>query len=257
MSQQNKNSPFLSSRPLLFAVFLFLFLASCSVSRTKNYFDPNFRCVSGPGWRDGKDFLKYKLNVWNLFRAHYREENQRIKNAKIVVTGNSLALLFLPQMEKELPKMGVVNRAIGGDMTETLLERLDEDVLSLSPSTIIIEIGGNDMIYTKCLPETQANVEAIVAKIHSKQPSTQIIFIAVPPTRVPELNQIVPVYNLYLKDFAKEKKNVRYVEVWDEMKKQDEPSLKEEYFRESGDPIHFNDKGYEVWGRKLRPLLRK
>ncbi len=191
-----------------------------------------------------------------VHRLRYGQENQTIKQSKVVIVGNSLVVGFEPNlMRQELPGVPIVNRGIGGDMTESLLERIEEDVLVLSPQTIVIEIGGNDLIYGKCLSSTQKNIVSIVDTIHTKNPNTKIIFIAAPPTKVPELNRIVPIYNLFLSEFTKSRKNVIYVEVWNELRKPDAPSIGDEFVRPNGDPIHFNEKGYEVWGKKLRPLL--
>ncbi|GBF42641.1 lipase/phospolipase [Leptospira ellinghausenii] len=233
-------------------------VTNCKTTSKRDYFDSNFQCFAEPGWRDDVNFKKYIEKAWLPTRLLYAEDNTKIKHSEIVFTGDSLVHLFLPElMVKEFPGKSVTNRGIGGDMTETLLTRIDEDVLRLEPKTVVIEIGGNDFIQGKCLSLVQNNLLMIIKKIHSHNHQTRIFLIAVPPTRVKELNQIVPVYNLFLNQVARTTQNVEYIEVWDIMRKPDAPTLSEEFIRPNGDSLHFNEKGYELWGKKLRPYLQK
>jgi len=249
MNLRNKNR-FLA----LGAICLF---SACSWLRssTRDYFSPGFTCFAEPGFRNPADFQKYRERAWLPYRQVLAEENRRLGKSRVVFAGNSLVHLFLPELlQKEFPDQPVTNRGIGGDMTDTLLERLEEDVLSLAPQTLVLEIGGNDLIQGKCLSYIQSNVEQIVQKIQKKNPQTKILWMAVPPTLVNELNQVVPAYNLYLAELARKTKNMEYIEIWDEMREPNLPRIKDEYVR-PGDPIHFNEKGYELWGRKLRPKI--
>lgn len=240
------------------AFALVLSVTDCKSSSKRDYFETNFQCFAEPGWRDNSNFKKYIEKAWLPTRLLYAEDNLKIKKSDIVFTGDSLVHLFLPDlMAKEFPGQSVTNRGIGGDMTETLLTRIEEDVLVLRPETIVIEIGGNDFIQGKCLSLVQNNLLSIIQKIHVRNRNTKIFLMAVPPTRVKELNQIVPVFNLFLNQVARTTSNVEYIEVWDKMRKTDSPTLSDEFIRPNGDSLHFNEKGYELWGKKLRPYLQK
>lgn len=253
MNPKNKNK--LAFGLLSLLVFTFI---GCRSTPKRNYFDSRFQCFAESGWRDSDKYQKYIESAWLPTRLLYQADNSQIKQSRVVFAGNSLVHLFLPDLiQKEFPDERITNRGIGGDMTETLLTRLDDDVLSLKPETIVIEIGGNDLIQGKCLSLMQNNILSIVEKIQKQNPNTQIFFMAVPPTRVRELNQIVPIFNLFLNQVATKNKNVKYIEVWDVMRELDSPTLREEFVRPNKDPLHFNEKGYEVWGEKLRPFLKK
>ncbi|WP_322113136.1 GDSL-type esterase/lipase family protein [Leptospira kanakyensis] len=233
-------------------------VTDCKSYSKRDYFDTSFQCFAEPGWRDDSNFKKYIEKAWLPMRLLFAEDNAKIKRSDVVFAGDSLVHLFVPELiAKEFPGQSVTNRGIGGDITETLLSRIEDDVLVLHPGTIVIEIGGNDFREGKCLSLVQNNLLSIIQKIHSKNRNTKIILLAVPPTRVKELNQIVPVFNLFLNQLARTTKNVEYVEVWDIMRNPDSPTLREEFFRPNGDVLHFNEKGYEIWGKKLRPYLQK
>jgi lysophospholipase L1-like esterase len=249
-------------RIYLYSISLFLFLQNCQITKYfqkdhKNYFHSDFECFNKDGWRDNKKFELYTTRVWIPIRAVYGLDNQKIGSARTVITGNSLVQLFTPNLiEREFPAKGVINRGIGGDMTETLLLRIEEDVLSLSPSTIILEIGGNDLIQGKCLSRIQNNVISLLDKIRKISPRVKIIFISVPPTNESYLNQIVPVYNSFLSTLPSRYKNLIYLETWQDMRDPDKPIIKDELIRkEIGDKIHFNENGYSIWGKLIRPHL--
>ncbi|XDD43474.1 SGNH/GDSL hydrolase family protein [Leptospira sp. WS60.C2] len=240
------------------SIALVLSVTNCKTTSKRDYFDSNFKCFAESGWRDDANFKKYIEKAWLPTRLLYAEDNRKIKQSEIVFAGDSLVHLFLPDlMAKEFPGKSVTNRGIGGDMTETLLTRMEDDVLSLNPKIVVIEIGGNDFIQGKCLSLVQTHLLSIIKTIHSRNPQTRIFLLAVPPTRVRELNQIVPVYNLFLNQVARTTTNVEYIELWDMMRNPDSPTLSEEFIRPNGDSLHFNEKGYELWGKKLRPYLQK
>lgn len=43
------------------------------------------------------------------------------------------------------PRIRVYNRGIGGDVTDGLLERMDESIFDLEPKKVFINIGTNDI----------------------------------------------------------------------------------------------------------------
>lgn len=237
-----------------------MFFFSCSlVSRRtyySNYYKSNFECSKVAEWSNLDSYQEY-IHNWNLLKNYYNEQNKLKKTAKNVLAGNSLVQLFTEELiRKELPNFDIVNRGIGGDSTFTFLNRLEENVLVLNPSVIIIEIGGNDLIQGKCLASIEENVREIIRKIKAYNPKIKIAFLAVPPTAKPELNSIVPVYNAFLASLANPFEGIYYLDAWRYMRDPNSPSIKPEYLRDK-DPIHFGEKGYEVWGMLIRSVATK
>jgi len=225
-----------------------------------NYHDPQFQCLAEAGWRNSALFDQYQTLGWNVLRQKYNEENAKIRSAKAVIVGNSLIQLFEERlMQKEFPNRNIVNRGIAGDMTEGLRERLPDNVFSLNPKVIIIEIGGNDLIFGKCLSFTETNIRGIVEDIRRHDRNIKIAFLSIPPTRNSSLNSVVPVLNASIQNLAREY-NFIYLDLWNYMRDPNLPTIREDYVRyaESGkiDKIHFNEKGYEVIGQLVRPLLK-
>ncbi len=171
----------------------------------------------------------------------------------MVFVGNSLIQLFPNEiLAKEFP--GAVNRGIGGDMTETLLERLEEDVISLNPKAIVLEIGGNDLIQGKCLYLIENNLVRILDKLTGSLPKTKIVILGIPPVRTPSLNSVSPVVNLIWVSISQSYKNVIFLDNWQWFREKDRPVLRREFWLEQ-DQIHLNENAYKVWVEKLKPIL--
>ncbi|MBK7057164.1 MAG: lipase [Leptospiraceae bacterium] len=248
--------------------FLISLFVSCSsfpfVGKQRNdyfnYYESNFQCHSDAGWRDSNLYSRYQELAWNPLRKKYNEDNARVKNASIVIAGNSLIQLFEDRLiQKEFPGLNAVGRGIAGDMTESLRARLSDNVFTLNPKTIIIEIGGNDLIFGKCLSVTENNIRGIIEDIQAYDKKAKIIFLSIPPTKNATLNAVVPVLNATIQSLSKEY-NFTYLDLWKQMRHPDLPMIKDEYVRyaEFGkmDKIHFNEKGYEVIGQLVRPLIK-
>lgn len=224
-------------------------------SEPHDYFSEDHSCLTEKGQKNQVEFQK-NYELYFRIRAKYNEENLKIKRADIVFAGNSIAMLFADHLvKKEIsPNLNYANRGIGGDMTDLLLERLEENVLALSPKIIVIDIGGLDLFFGKCLSYVENNYVRIIEKVHQKQPGAKIIFFSVPPTQIPLLNQITPLLNTFISHLPEKYKNVYFLDVWPDMREKDFPSIRKE-FTIPKDNIHFNEKGYEVWGKLLKPIL--
>jgi lysophospholipase L1-like esterase len=250
------------------SILVISFVISCSTFPFKrnikndyfNYHESDFQCLAEPGWRNSDLYSRYQTLAWNSLRQRYNEENARIKSANTVIVGNSLIQLFDEKLlQREFPGLNVQGRGIAGDMTESLRQRLPDNVFSLNPKNIIIEIGGNDLIFGKCLSYTETNIRNIIEDIQAYDKRIKIIFLSIPPTKNSSLNAIVPVLNASIQNMAREY-NFIYLDLWKFMRDNNLPVIKEEYIRyaEFGkmDKIHFNEKGYEVIGQLVRPLLK-
>ncbi|RHX79057.1 SGNH hydrolase [Leptospira yasudae] len=238
------------------ALSLLLFFSSCSILIKKSYTDyssSNFECWAGVGYRSSEKFAQYR-SLWSTMRNIYREDNQRIKTANVVFVGNSLIQLFPNEiLTREFP--GAVNRGIGGDMTELLLERLDEDVIVLNPKAIVLEIGGNDLIQGKCLDGIESNLVRILDHLTKALPNTKIVVLGIPPVRTQSLNSVSPVINLSWVSIIQSYKNVVFLDTWQWLREKDRPALRQEFWLEQ-DKIHLNENAYKIWVQKLKPILQ-
>lgn len=206
------------------------------------------------------DQEKY-LQIYGAIRMAFAQETAVRKSARLVITGDSIAALFVPQlMAQYLPGVNAANRGIGGDTVGLLTTRIEADVLALRPRAIAISIGGNDVLQGRCIDHTLDATRNLIKTIKAKSPSTKILMSSVPPTLTWKANQIVPYYNWQLKYITEEFAGVEYIDLWQEMSSRKVPELAEPYHAKlpggRTDIIHFGEAGYKVWGDLLMPYAR-
>jgi lysophospholipase L1-like esterase len=171
----------------------------------------------------------------------------------IIFLGNSLTEKFNLSVFNDST---IINRGISSDFTEGLLKRIDE-VNSLQPSKLFIEIGIND-IFAKVPPdEIIENYEKIIESIKKKSPQTKIYIQSNLPvlregnlTSCAELNKIITDQNEQLKKLAS-KYGLTYINLYDHFVKDGalDPQL-------SFDGVHITKSGYDIWKEILLPYLK-
>jgi len=82
--------------------------------------------------------------LWADKRTAWSKRVRQDQNA-VVFLGDSITQGWGDQMGGSFPGMKVANRGISGDTSRGVLIRLQEDVLSLNPSAIVLLIGTNDL----------------------------------------------------------------------------------------------------------------
>jgi acyl-CoA thioesterase-1 len=115
----------------------------------------------------------------------------------IVAFGDSLSeglgvetgFSFPDQLQKKLDKNGykyhVVNLGVSGDTTTGGLGRLDY-ALSLKPSIVILELGGNDGLRGVPVASTKANLEKMIVASQKSGASVLLAGMTLPPNYGPD-----------------------------------------------------------------------
>ena len=199
-----------------------------------------------------RDFIAATLSSehW-LTRYNEFLAQPRAKGGKVFF-GNSLTEMFNLSLFGDST---IINRGINGDFTEGLLKRIDE-VISLQPSKLFIEIGIND-IFEKVHPdEILGNYERIIQRVTKDLPRTKIYIQSNLPvlresrfTSCKYLNNTVREQNEQLKMLAA-KYGATYINLYDHFEKDGalNPDL-------SFDGVHINNFGYDKWRELLLPYL--
>ena len=89
----------------------------------------------------------------------------------VVFLGDSITQGWGEGLGAAFPGVKVANRGISGDTTRGVLIRLQEDVLALNPTAVVLLIGTNDL-EEGATPETIAgNLKLILAALKRAQPA--------------------------------------------------------------------------------------
>jgi lysophospholipase L1-like esterase len=148
----------------------------------------------------------------------------------------------------------VINRGIGGDITFTVLKRLD-DVIKRKPAKVFILIGINDI--GKDIPDAVIadNCRKIVQRIKAGSPQTTIFLQSILPLNPSYLNfpqhydkeNHVIHTNMLLRQVA-ESTQCRFVNLYP-LFLDDQQRLDKKF---TGDGLHLNRAAYEVWVNFLK-----
>jgi lysophospholipase L1-like esterase len=145
------------------------------------------------------------------------------------------------------------NRGISGDTTRGMLIRLQEDVVALNPSGVVMLLGTNDL-EEGASPETIAgNVKLIIAALKAYNAKMPIVLCRVFPssaTKDRPVDKIKETNRLYAKAVYGDSQ-VILLDTWSLFASQDGNAKVEEF----PDLLHPNEAGYAKWAAALRPIL--
>lgn len=141
----------------------------------------------------------------------------------------------------------ILNRGIGSDTTEGLLNRIDE-IIERQPSTIFIMVGINDIANNIPEDETITCYRSILDTIQNALPETSVYIQSILPCE--KYNAEIANINESLKALADEY-NYEYLDINQYFWNGNE--LKSSCFASDG--VHLNGAGYKIWIDIIQPLL--
>lgn len=190
--------------------------------------------------------------LWTERRVAWVQRGEQDRNA-VVFLGDSITQGWGDDMGGSFPGMKVANRGISGDTTRGVLIRMDQDVLALKPSGVVLLIGTNDL-EEGADPETiMANLNLILTKLKAHNSKMPIVLCQVfpssetkkrPADKIKKLNQL---YDAAVKWDAQ----ITFIETWTLFANTQGDAKPEEF----PDLLHPNPAGYAKWAAALRPIL--
>jgi lysophospholipase L1-like esterase len=190
--------------------------------------------------------------LWSERRSAWAGQVEQDQGA-VVFLGDSITQGWGESLGAAFPGVKVANRGISGDTTRGVLIRLDEDVLAVNPSAVVLLIGTNDLDEDATPEIIAGNLKLIVEALEKHDPQMPIVLCQVFPSS-PEKNrpaeQIKAVNELYLKA-VKNDPQVIYLETWPLFANEKGDAKLEEF----PDLLHPNGIGYDKWAAALRPIL--
>ncbi|MDE6758835.1 MAG: lysophospholipase [Clostridia bacterium] len=189
----------------------------------------------------------------------YTLSNREIEKGKIVFYGDSITEMC--ETSLYYPEFDIINRGISGDTTLGMLQRLDDNLLNIEPSTVLFLGGINDIDRNVPVEEIAGNIEAILNSIRSNCPNCRIIVQSVYPINKNirpyylnkvnnRTNEAVRQLNALLPDIC-EKYDCTFLDIYSYLADED-GNLNKSFTR---DGLHLIKKGYFYIAEIIKPYL--
>lgn len=196
---------------------------------------------------------------WANF-ALFKEENEKLGPPKpgenrIVFMGNSITARWPRTHPEFFAGKPYVNRGIGGQTTQQMLVRFNQDVIKLQPRVVVILGGINDIARNNAMSPPEVIIDniagmALLAKAHGIKVILSSVLPAYDFLSRPGLEpaEKVIALNRLIREFA-EDNNIYYLDYYSALV-DTRKGLKKEY---SNDEVHPTLEGYKV----MEPLVEK
>lgn len=203
--------------------------------------------------RSGHIAHNYLANRWYTEQTDYHKLYRQPK-FNIVLLGDSHVQRV--HWNELLNRCDIANRGIGSDVSEGMLNRLD-DVIALEPRLTIVEAGANDIAVGVSIKDYSNNMDSIICRLQRNTHSDHIVKVmailhvtASSPDAV-NINKMVDQYNAALKNVAK-RKNVEVIDLNPYLCGED-GSMLPKFAQQDG--IHLSAEGLKVWRHILLSIV--
>jgi lysophospholipase L1-like esterase len=191
-----------------------------------------------------------RTNHWKELNQKFIAEASGIPPSMIIFFGNSITEGF--DLHRFFPESKPVNRGIGGDHTDGLLERLPTSVLQLKPSKLFILIGINDIGAGDSGEVILKNYSALLQAVHKSLPDSSVYIQSILPTTTAwpncPKNKIIKL-NEEIRQLAKNQ-GFHWIDLYTSFVTPEgylQPEL-------TCDGLHLNENGYKLWAEILTPF---
>jgi len=171
--------------------------------------------------------------------------------SRIVFLGDSITEGF--PTSTLLGDFPVVNKGVAGDRTDSILERINRDVIELAPHAVFLLVGINDLSFTRSNTTLLVNYERIIFRIVKGLPGVKLFVESILPTRNLENRPIerIQLLNLEIHKLAM-KYGAKYLDIYP-LFLDVRGELAEEL---SDDGLHLTASGYEKWAGYLKQIFQ-
>lgn len=174
------------------------------------------------------------------------------EKGSIFFAGSSSIKLW--DVKKSFPDLPVVNVGFGGSQVRDTTHFVERILLPFEPKTIVFYAGDNDIAAKRTPEQVRDDFRAFEKAVHAKLPKTAILFVAVKPSISRwKMYDLQVKANAMVKEDCNKGEALKYVDVVAPMLGKDGMPLPDIF---KPDNLHMNDKGYEIWTRVLKPLLK-
>jgi len=210
----------------------------------------NYEGLPGDGPIRGQQ--EWFQEVWMDRRTSWFHSVEADQEA-VVFFGDSITQGWSELLEPSFPGLKVANRGISGDTTRGMLIRLDEDVIALNPSAVVMLMGTNDLAENATPEQIAGNVRLIIDALHDHNSDLPIILCRVFPSSAEKDRTAEDIQEINKQLAAAVKGDIRItvLDTWTLFANETGDAKIEEF----PDLLHPNDLGYAKWAAGLRPVF--
>ena len=188
--------------------------------------------------------------------AFKKKDSVQMPASKSILLVGSSSFTKWVDMQDYFPGYPIINRGFGGSSLPDVIRYADEIIYPYHPKQIIIYCGENDIAAsdTVSAPLVLQRFTQLFGMIRAHLGKVPVAFVSIKPS--PSRWKSEPVFleaNHLIKTFLRKQSRTKYINVHDAMLNAD-GSVKSELFVE--DKLHMNAKGYEIWQRIMKPVLK-
>lgn len=220
-----KYKPFLLKISLFINLLFALFFVGKQIYYNRRYFHP----------------AHIEADRWNDF---LRRPNDTLAN---VFIGTSLTAGF--PVRREFKSDTVRNVGVSGSQSAFILERF-KIVLTHHPKKIFMEAGVNDINFNVRLDTFITNMSTAIQL--ARRSSARIYVQSILPTRWPQINKSIPIWNAKLKQLCMEN-NVPFIDLYPHFL--DDRGMLDKDLTTDG--IHLTAAGYYVWRKQIDYFVKQ
>src|SRR5215472_9284139 len=156
-------------------------------------------------------------------------------------------------LAQDFPEQRIINRGFGGSEIVDSTHFADRIVFPCEPRMIFLRAGGNDIFAGKSPEQVFTDFKDFVAKIHSRLPQTEIIFISLSPSisrwsqagKEKALNNMVEAH-------THQAPQLKFIDTYNLPLGADGKPRPELFV---ADKLHFSEEGYKLLVERVRPWL--
>lgn len=235
----------------ILSLFFLLLLAFQATVTAQDHFDLPASEEGLPGEGALRRYDGY-VKTWKTRRTAWSKQVEQDQKA-VVFLGNSITQGWGDNFRGHFAGMKLANRGIGGDTTRGMLIRLEEDVLSLNPSAVVMLMGTND-IEVGIEPEAIGrNFEKIVKALKAHNPKMPIVVCRIFPSSATKKRpkETINKVNALFDATVKGDPQITVVDTWT-LFANAEGDATPTWFP---DLLHLNKEGYDRWAAGLHPVF--
>jgi len=152
-------------------------------------------------------------------------------------------------------EFAVINRGFGGSQISDVNYYAKRIVLRYEPKVIVFYAGDNDIAAGESVEQVFHDYKEFIKQVHEKKPNTRIIFVSIKPSGSRwSLWPVMSRANRMIKDLSEKDHQLFYFDAATPLlNREGKPNL--DLFL--NDKLHLNPKGYKIWTRLLRPIIKE